>query len=146
MDQAKQSVKQGDTVVIHYVGTLTDGTVFDTTRERDPLEVVIGSGTALLHLENAMIGMSQGVAKRSELSPRQAVGGRQRAFLRVLNRNLFGADQQIKVGQRLRVDQGDGTFAQVLVTKVDGDDVMVDMNHPLASKTVVFDVEMLEIK
>ncbi len=141
-----EQVKKGDTVVIHYSGSLTDGTVFDTTREGEPVEVTIGSGTTLLHLENALVGMQPGETRTVELPPRKAFGKRQRTFLRVLKRELFAPDQKIKVGQRLRIDQGDGTHTIVQVTRVSGDEVMVDMNHPLASKTVVFEVELLAIK
>jgi peptidylprolyl isomerase len=89
--------------------------------------------------------MSPGEKKTIEIPARLAFGGRQRTLLRVLKRELFAPDQKIRVGQRLRVDQGDGTSAVVEVTRVSGGEVMVDMNHPLAGRDLVFAVEMVEI-
>ena len=135
----------GDRVRVHYTGTLADGTVFDTTEERGPLELVIGVGKTLQTFEQALIGMEPGERKSIDIPARQAFGGRQRTLLRVLRRELFTSDQKIKVGQRLRIDQGDGTEAIVEVTRVTGDDVMVDMNHPLAGRDLTFAIELVEI-
>ena len=135
----------GDRVRVHYTGTLTDGTVFDTTEERGPLELVIGVGKTLQAFEQALVGMEPGERKSIDIPARQAFGGRQRTLLRVLRRELFAPDQKIKVGQRLRIDQGDGAEAIVEVTRVTGDDVMVDMNHPLAGRDLTFAIELVEI-
>ena len=135
----------GDRVRVHYTGTLADGTVFDTTEERGPLELVIGVGKTLQAFEQALVGMEPGERKSIDLPARQAFGGRQRTLLRVLRRELFAPDQKIKVGQRLRIDQRDGTEAIVEVTRVTGDDVMVDMNHPLAGRDLTFAIELVEI-
>ena len=135
----------GDRVRVHYTGTLADGTVFDTTEERGPLELVIGVGKTLQPFEQALIGMEPGERKSIDIPARQAFGGRQRTLLRVLKRELFTPGQKIKVGQRLRIDQGDGTEAIVEVTRVTGDDVMVDMNHPLAGRDLTFAIELVDI-
>ncbi|MFO7653632.1 MAG: FKBP-type peptidyl-prolyl cis-trans isomerase [Candidatus Krumholzibacteriia bacterium] len=136
---------EGDRVRIHYTGQLADGTVFDTTRDRDAHELVIGDGTTLQDFEQAIVGLAPGESIRVEIPSRRAYGHRQRTLLRVLRPELLPTGVKIKVGQRLRVDQGDGTFAVVTVTGKSGGEVMVDMNHPLAGQDLAFDIELVEI-
>jgi peptidylprolyl isomerase len=136
---------EGDRVRVHYTGRLSDGTIFDTTDGREPWELVIGEAKTLRPFEAALVGLEPGQTTRVEIPSRQAYGHHQRTLLRVLRRELFAPDQKIKVGQRLRVDQGDGTFAIVTVTGTKGGEVMVDMNHPLAGHDLTFDIELVEI-
>ena len=140
-----RTVRSGDRVRINYTGKLDDGRVFDTTDERGPQEIEIGAGKTLLKLEQGLVGMAPGESREIVLAAREAFGMRQRTLLRVLKKELFAPGQKVKVGQRLRIDQGDGTHAVVEVTRVVGDEVMVDMNHPLAGKELTFAVELLEI-
>lgn len=140
-----ERAREGDRVRVHYTGRLADRTVFDTTENREPWELVIGAGKTLVPFEEAIIGLAPGERTRVEIPARRAYGKRQRTLLRVLRRELFAPGQKVRVGQRLRVDQGDGTFAVVTVTGTKDGDVMVDMNHPLAGSDLTFDIELVEI-
>ena len=140
-----RTVCSGDRVRVNYTGKLADGRVFDTTDERGPQEIEIGAGKTLLKFEQALVGMAPGESREVVLAARDAFGKHQRTLLRVLKKELFAPGQKVKAGQRLRIDQGDGTHAVVKVTRVVGDEVMVDMNHPLADQDLTFAVDLLEI-
>lgn len=145
-----QVVKEGDKVKLHYTGKLKDGTEFDSSKSREPFEFTIGGGQVIPGLEQAMIGKAAGENFTVEIPCEQAYGQRSDELVQQIERKYFAADQEIEVGQQFVIGQND---YQTIVTIIDikpGDTpeaamVVVDANHPLASKDLVFDIELLEI-
>ena len=133
--------KAGDPVSINYTGKLEDGTVFDSSDGRDAFQFEAGSPEIIPGMNAAVIGMKVGEAKTVQISPDQAYGEfEQELVLRV------AADKvppDVKVGDAL----SDGTESGMnwLVTEMTGEEVVLDGNHPLAGKTLVFDIELVGI-
>ncbi len=138
--------RSGDTVKIHYTGRLKDGTVFDASGGQEPLQLVIGGGATLLKLEEGIIGMEAGQKRSLEIPARDAFGPRRRNLERVLRPDLMPTGQKVEVGQKLRIQQENGTHTVVTVINVTREgEVMVDTNHPLAGEDLVFEIELVEI-
>ena len=136
---------KGDTVTVHYTGRLRDGRVFDSTRERGPMQLTIGGGDTLVDFEEALIGMAPGEAKSLEISCSRAYGRRLRNLERALRPDLVPTGAKVKPGQRLRIELEGSSPSVVEVLSVSRGQVVVDMNHPLAGQDLLFEVELLEI-
>lgn len=141
MDQ----VKNGDTVKVHYTGKLENGEVFDSSRDRQPLEFVVGSGTLLPGIENGVIGMTVGESKTIEITPEEGFGPKYEELIVKVMRSEFPEYIVPKIGQRMQIKQPDGKVIVVTITDMDDDTVTLDANHPLAGCTLYFDIELLEI-
>lgn len=144
-NQTMTEVKSGDVVRIHYTGKLTDGTEFDSSAGRDPLEFKVGSGQVIPGLDNRIEGMNVGDKDTVTIPADQAYGPRDDAQVQVVSRSAVPDGVDLSVGSRLQASTRDGK--QVLLTVVDVDDsqVTVDANHPLAGQDLVFDIEVVEI-
>lgn len=138
-------VKNGDTIKVHYTGKLEDGTVFDSSSGRDPLEFKVGEGQVILGFEEAVIGMSPGDTKTVKIPENQAYGGTREDMLIKLDRNQIPPHIQLEVGLQLRVTGPDGQPAVVTVTELSDSHVKLDANHPLAGKDLTFEIELVEI-
>jgi len=134
-----------DRVRVHYEGSLEDGTVFDSTHQRGPLELVLGSGTAVPGFEHAVVGMKPGEKKRVKLAPREAFGLTNRQARARLDRDNLPDGLKPHVGQRLSWTNEKGQPVQVTVTKITDNAVIIDTNHPLAGKTIFFEIELIGI-
>ncbi len=136
-------VNQGDVVRVHYAGRLEDGTEFDNSRDRDPLEFVAGAGTVIPGVSQGVIGMSEGETKTVTVPPEEAYGERNPALEQKVAREDLpeGVDE----GTQLRAVQGDREIP-VWVRKMDEHEAVIDANHPLAGKTLVFDLEVVEVE
>ncbi|HDZ24044.1 MAG TPA: peptidylprolyl isomerase [Desulfobacteraceae bacterium] len=137
--------KDGDTVKVHYTGQLENGEVFDSSRQRDPLEFVIGSGNVIPGFENGIIDMEVGDSKRITISPEEGYGERREELVVKVIRNEFPEHISPAVGQQLQIKQGEGDVLNVNITALDEESVTLDANHPLAGHTLLFDVELMEI-
>lgn len=137
--------KSGDTVRIHYTGRLSDGTEFDSSRERDPLEFTLGEGQVIEGFEQVVAGMEPGETRVAELTPDDAYGDRQDQLMVDIERNKLPDDLEPYVGQMLEVQDGEGRPLVVQVTDVGDEAVTLDANHPLAGKELTFEVELVEI-
>lgn len=137
--------KSGDTVRVHYTGRLEDGTVFDTSRERDPLEFTLGQHQVIPGFEQGVIGMETGEAKKIEIPSAQAYGPHDVRLVTEVSRDQIPPDLKLKVNDRLQVGRRDGGTAIVKVTAVSDSSVTLDANHPLAGEDLTFDVELVEI-
>lgn len=138
--------KSGDTVKVHYTGKLEDGTVFDSSKEREPLEFTLGAQAVITGFDNGVQGMEVGEAKSITIPPEDAYGDPRSELISTVEKKLF--DQQNitpEVGKQLQIPQDDNRFLNVIITAVDDNNVTLDANHPLAGKTLVFDVELVEI-
>ena len=137
--------KNGDTVKVHYTGKLEDGSVFDSSRERDPLEMKIGAGRVIPGFEKGVDGMEVGATRTITIEPDEAYGHRRDELTVEVNRNDFPEDITPEVGQYLQIKQPDGSLVDVQVSDVQENIVTLDANHPLAGKTLTFEIELVEI-
>jgi len=138
--------KDGDTVNVHYTGKLEDGTVFDSSVEREPLEFTLGAGTIVPGFEEAVRGMQAGQSKTVTIPSQEAYGPRRDEMVLVIERTELPPELKPDVGQQLQMQQSDGRAVSVLVTDVSETTITIDANHPLAGKDLTFEIELLEIK
>lgn len=136
--------KNGDTVKVHYKGTLADGTVFDSSDGRDPLEFDLGSGQLIPGFEAAVDGMSAGETCSINIASDQAYGPRRDEMVMDVPKSQLPADMQPQVGMQLQAGQGDEQFV-VMITDVQDETVTLDANHPLAGKDLNFEITLVEI-
>ena len=140
-------VKSGDTVAIHYTGTLTDGTTFDSSDGRDPLEFVVGSGQIIPGLDKAMPGMKVGDKKVVEIPCDEAYGAINPENRQSIPREQIPADIPLEMGLTLQMQSPDGQQVMpVTVVELNETEVTLDANHMLAGKDLTFAVEMVSIK
>ena len=136
------NVQQGDTVRVHYEGRFEDGEVFDTSKDREPLEFVAGSDQLIPGFSKAILGMAVGDSKTVTMPPAEAYGDHDPE--RVQQADLDVLPDGVKVGDRLEAQSGEHKIF-VEVTKLDDKGATLDANHPLAGKTLVFDIEIHSI-
>ncbi len=137
--------KQGDTVKVHYTGQLEDGTVFDSSREREPLQFALGKGEVIPGFEQAVLGMKLGESKTATIPPDQAYGAHRPEIVVTIERGQFPTHLKPKVGEHLEIHQENGENLVVTVTDVAESSVTLDANHPLAGKALTFDIQLVEI-
>jgi peptidylprolyl isomerase len=137
--------KKGDTVKVHYTGKLDDGTVFDSSLERDPLEFKIGETQVLNGFQEAIIGMSPGESKREKIPAEKAYGAPKEELVFKVEKNRLPSHIIPKIGHILEVQQRDGKKIPVEITHVSEKEVTLDANYPLAGKDLVFDIKLVEI-
>jgi len=137
--------KTGDTVRIHYTGTLADGSTFDSSAGRDPLEFTLGSGQVIPGFDKAVAGMEVGESKTVEIPADDAYGPHHAEGIQAFPRENVPEGTPLDVGTRLQMQTPDGRPVPVTVVKVTEDAVMLDANHPMAGKDLTFDIELVEI-
>jgi len=137
--------KQGDTVNIHYTGRLPDGTVFDTSRSRHPLQFTIGRGQVIAGFEQAVIGMKTGESRTTTIPVDQAYGPRRDDRIVTMDRGQLPPGLNPQIGQRLELTQTDDQSVLATVMAVTDTSMTLDANHPLAGKELTFDIELLGI-
>jgi len=139
------TAKQGDTVHVHYTGTLNDGTVFDSSTGRDPLSFTIGSGQVIPGFEEAVVGMDMNEKKSVTIPVDKAYGPRNEELVLTVPRDQVPPDIEPEVGLKLQM-QGPGNNPVIVeVTEVADEHIKLDANPPLAGKELVFDIELVEI-
>ncbi len=136
----------GDTVKVHYTGKLDDGTIFDTSVEREPLEFTIGTGQTIPGFEAAVRGMQVGQVKTVTIPAEEAYGPHNEDMVVVVERDKLPENLNPVVGQQLQKQQENGNMAVVVVTDVSDTTITLDANHPLAGKALTFEIELLEIR
>jgi FKBP-type peptidyl-prolyl cis-trans isomerase 2 len=137
--------KRGDTVHVHYEGTLDDGTVFDSSEGGDPISFTIGEGDVIPGFEAAVEGMAAGEKKKEHIVADQAYGERRDELIFSVSREQIPPDTELEVGDTLKIGFPDGSSAIVQVTALEGDNVTLDANHPLAGKNLNFDLELVRV-
>lgn len=138
-------VKSGDTINIHYTGTLNDGTQFDSSTGRDPLQFTVGSGQVIPGFDAAVTGMTVGEKKTVTIPADQAYGQHDPRGLQVIPRAEIPADIPLDLGNQLQVSTPTGQAMVVTVAKVTDDEVTLDANHRLAGQDLTFDLELVSI-
>lgn len=137
--------KPGDTVRMHYSGSLADGTQFDSSRGRDPLEFQLGSGQIIPGLDQAMTGMEVGDTKQVAVAPEDGYGDRDPARVQAVPREQIPDHIPTAPGTQLQMETPDGQTVPVVVAQENEGEVTLDANHPLAGQHLTFDVELVEI-
>jgi FKBP-type peptidyl-prolyl cis-trans isomerase 2 len=140
-----QQAKKGDTVHVHYKGTLDDGSVFDSSEGHDPISFTLGSGDVIPGFENAIEGMSIGDKKTERMEPGDAYGDRREELVFTVGRDQM-PEGDVEVGDMLQVGFPDGSSSAVTVAAVLEDAVQLDANHPLAGKPLTFELELVGIE
>ena len=138
--------KSGDTVKIHYTGTLDDGTQFDSSQGRDPLEFEVGSGQVIPGFDKAVEGMTVGDSKSVRIEADDAYGPRHEQLIQQVERSVLPDDLNPETGMALQSSSPDGQVTQFMVTEVTDETITVDANHPLAGHALSFDIELVDIK
>lgn len=138
-------VKSGDSVRIHYTGTLDDGTEFDSSTGTDPLEFTVGSGQIIPGLDKALPGMEVGDKKTVRVPADEAYGAHDPDASQEVPKDQFPADIPVEVGTQLQVQTPDGQVVQVVIIAVTEETATLDANHPLAGKDLTFDIELMSI-
>ncbi|MCF3593264.1 peptidylprolyl isomerase [Rhodobacteraceae bacterium LMO-12] len=138
-------IKQGDTVRIHYTGTLTDGSVFDSSEGRDPLEFTFGEGQIIPGLETGLEGMSVGDKRVVEVPTEQAYGPVVPEARQPVPRGDIPAEIPMELGTQVQAQNEEGQVMTLTIFEVTETHVVLDANHPLAGQDLTFDVELVEI-
>ena len=139
-----EQAHQGDTVRVHYTGSLDDGSIFDSSRGRDPLEFTLGEGRVIAGFDEAVAGMAPGDERQVTIPAERAYGSRQDELVIEVPREQFPDDLQPAVGLQVQLSR-DGQVAVARVAEVADDKVVLDANHPLAGKDLIFELELVEI-
>lgn len=142
-----QTAKKGDKVKVHYHGKLTDGTTFDSSEGRTPLEFEVGSGQVIPGFDDGVTGLAVGEKRTVEIPADQAYGPVSENHIFDFPKTQFPEEMipELQVGMPLQMQTETGQPVQVTVKEVKEDSVVLDANHPLAGKDLIFDIELVEI-
>lgn len=137
--------KTGDTVKVHYTGKLEDGTQFDSSADREPLEFTLGEGRIIPGFEEAVAGMNPGDTKTVTIPSNQAYGPRREEAVQEVPRSMIPQDIDLQVGMQLQANSPGGQPIILTVSEIAEETVILDANHPLAGKDLVFELELVEV-
>jgi peptidylprolyl isomerase len=137
--------KEGDTVKIHYTGTLDDGSQFDSSAGRDPMEFVLGAGQVIPGFEKAVQGMNIGEKKSINIAPEEAYGSHHSELVLEVPRSNLPDDVEPVEGMALQAQDQSGKTINLTVKAVKAETITVDGNHPFAGEVLNFDIELVEI-
>ena len=140
-----QQVKNGDTVKVHYHGKLTDGSTFDSSEGRDPLEFTVGSGQVIKGFDDAIVNMEVGEKKTVQIPVDHAYGERNEDMIMEYPKTEFPADMTPEVGMELHMSDNAGNVFPVVIAEVKDESVLLDANHPLAGEDLTFEIELVSI-
>ena len=140
-----RQAREGDKVQVHYQGRLEDGTTFDSSQGRDPIEFTIGEGEVVPGFEQAVTGMTAGEKKTTTIAAEHAYGERMDDLLFSVGRDQVPDGMEVKVGDQLSVGLPNGESVPMQVAGVDETSLTLDVNHPLAGKDLTFDLELVKI-
>jgi peptidylprolyl isomerase len=141
-----QTVKNGDTVRVHYHGTLINGTTFDSSEGRDPLEFKVGAGMVIKGFDSGVLEMQVGDKKKLEIPVDQAYGPKNDELIMDFPKANIPPDLKPEIGMELQMSNAQGQVFPVKVASVSTEFVTLDANHPLAGEDLIFEIELVEIK
>ena len=139
------AAKLGDTVKVHYTGTLNDGSVFDTSENMDPLQFTLGEGEVIPGFENAVVGMNVGDNKEVVIPSDEGYGDPDDDLVLVVERSEMPSEITPEVGMVLKATGQDGGESHIVITDITEENVTLDGNHPLAGQDLTFNIELVEI-
>jgi peptidylprolyl isomerase len=137
--------KEGDTVKIHYTGKLENGEVFDSSRDREPMQFKMGGGEVIPGFEKGIAGMEVGESKDITIPPEEAYGAKNEQLIFEIERNKLPDQITPEVGMPLQMTQENGQPVNVIITALTDDTITINANHPLADEILHFNVELVEI-
>ncbi len=138
--------QEGNTVKVHYTGKLTDGTVFDSSYQRnEPIEFTLGQKNMIAGFEQAVAGMSVGDTKTAEIPASEAYGEKKEEMMLNVPKAEVPEGLKPEVGQQLAMQDNNGQQVPVTVAEVSDDGIVLDANHPLAGKNLIFELELVEV-
>ncbi len=140
------TIETGSTVTLHYIGTNVDGTVFDTSRDTEPLTFIVGEGVILPNFEEALLGHKEGDTFTVALTSDEGYGAYDSEKIGEYPRDKMPEDMVVSVGETIFLESPEGAVGIATITEVHDDVVMLDLNHPLAGKDLSFDVEILTVE
>lgn len=138
-------IKNGDTVRVHYTGTFTDGEIFDSSRERDPLEFVMGEESLISGFEQALLGHEKGDRFTVIIAPDDAYGDHLEELIMEVPRDELPPDITPEVGMMLQIATDEGDM-DVEIVEITDDRLILDANHPLAGEELVFEIEVVDVR
>jgi peptidylprolyl isomerase len=145
-EKIMRQAKHGDTVKVHYRGKLHNGSVFDATFDREPLQFTIGGGQIIPGFEEAVVGMNPGDSKTTDLPVEKGFGPHREDLVVVVAKSkLADLDVEAKVGELVSIPQSGGPPVDATIADVTESEVTVDFNHPLAGEDLSFDIELVDI-
>ena len=139
-------VKKGDTVKVHYHGTLSDGSIFDSSTGGEPLEFEVGSGMVIAGFDEGVTGMAVGEKRTVNIVANEAYGPVQQDMIMEFPKTQFPPDMVPEVGLQLSMSNNEGQQFPVTIIDVKDEFVVLDANHPLAGKDLIFDLELVDIQ
>ena len=137
--------KKGDKVQVNYKGYLEDGTIFDSSEGKAPLDVILGSGGVIAGFDAALTGMEVGQKKTVKIPMDQAYGNHNAEMVMQMPKSQIPPDLKPEIGDKLQVGGSAGEVMQVEVLDIDDDFIVLDANPPLAGKDLTFDLELVAI-
>lgn len=138
-------IKNGDTVQVHYTGRLADGTIFDSSLERDPLEFVMGKQMLIAGFEAAVMGKEVGDKVTADIPPDEGYGSLDEELIFTVASSQVPTHITPEVGMQLQLSSEEGTM-DVTIRDITADEIVLDANHPLAGKSLIFDIEIVGVK
>jgi peptidylprolyl isomerase len=139
-------IKEGDAVTLHYTGTLSDGSVFDTSMDKDPLVFVVGNRQLLPAFEKAVKGLKIGDKETIELSSDEAYGQRNESLTAEYPLENVPSDMEIAIGGKLFMQSPDGNVGIAVIKEIGEENLVLDLNHPLAGEDLKFEIEIIDVK
>ncbi len=139
-------VKENDTVKVHYTGKLADGQVFDSSEGKEPIEFTLGQGQLIPGFEKGLIDMKVNEKKTISIPKEEAYGEPRAELVQEVEKNQLPEEIKPEVGMGLVSKTPDGKEMNLVVAEVKDETIVVDGNHPLAGKDLIFDLEVVEIK
>ncbi len=140
-----KQAQKGDTVKVHFKGTLDDGTVFADSKDGEPVQFTIGEGALIPGFEEETVGMSEGDQKSVRLEAERAFGNKRDELVSTVPRNAIPDNIDLSVGLQLQMNSSSGQPVQVVVTDVAEEEITIDANPPLAGHPLTFDIELVEV-
>jgi FKBP-type peptidyl-prolyl cis-trans isomerase 2 len=138
-------IKKGDKIKVEYEGTLDDGTVFDSSKGKEPIEFEVGSGKVIPGFDDAVMGMEKGEEKEFKIKADDAYGQTNEKLIQIVPKDKLPKDPAPKEGMMLGVQLPNGQKIPARITKVEADNVTIDLNHPLAGKDLNFKIKIIEL-
>jgi FKBP-type peptidyl-prolyl cis-trans isomerase 2 len=137
--------KMNDKVKVHYSGALSDGTVFDSSLEREPFEFTIGQGMVIPGFEKGIIGMSEGDSRMVSITSDDAYGPYRDDLVGIIDKSRKPENIDLEIGMVLQMRSPEGSITNVTVKDIGDEGITLDLNHPLAGKDLVFEIKLMEV-
>ena len=139
-----EPVKEGDTISVHYSGKLENGEVFDSSEESDPLKFTVGAGQLIPGFDNAVVGMLKGEKKTVTVIPEEGYGVQVAENMIDMPRENVPEGMELQIGMTVQLTDESGNPIPAIIAELADDSIKLDLNHPLAGKTLVFEIEIHE--